>query len=89
MFDRGHGRKSKAGDARTVAVVALRTAGLMQVQTDGEQVALRLLAGRDATSLAGAPCRLPPSRVPRTGKTRSAGSPDRPQQGLHTRLHDG
>jgi transposase len=46
MFDRGHGRKTDPGDARTVAVVAIRTAGLTQVQPDGELVALRLLAER-------------------------------------------
>jgi hypothetical protein len=29
IFDRGHGRKNDPGDARTVAVVALRTKGLL------------------------------------------------------------
>ena len=46
MFDQGHGRKNDPGDARTVAVVAIRTARLQQVQIDGEMVALRLLSER-------------------------------------------
>jgi transposase len=46
MFDRGHGRKNDPTDARTVAVVALRTQGLRQVQVDDEMVAIRLLSER-------------------------------------------
>ena len=46
MFDQGHGRKNDPGDARTVAVVAIRTVRLQQVQIDGEMVALRLLSER-------------------------------------------
>ena len=42
----GHGRKNDPEDARTVAVVALRTPGLREVQPDGDLVALRLLSGR-------------------------------------------
>ena len=43
MFDAGHGRKNDPGDARTVAVVAMRTTGLHQVVPDDEMVALRLM----------------------------------------------
>lgn len=46
VLDRGHGRKTDPGDARTVAVVAVRTDGLTQVQPDDGLVALRLLAER-------------------------------------------
>ena len=46
MFDQGHGRKNDPGDARTVAVVGLRTRRLRQVEPDGELVALRLLSER-------------------------------------------
>lgn len=42
----GHGRKNDPEDARTVAVVALRTPGLREVTADGDRVALRLLNGR-------------------------------------------
>lgn len=45
-LDTGHGRKNDPEDARTVAVVALRTPGLRDVTVDGELVALRLLSGR-------------------------------------------
>jgi len=46
IFDTGHGRKNDPGDARTIAVVALRTKGLRQVVLDDERIALRLMADR-------------------------------------------
>lgn len=46
IFDIGHGRKNDPGDARTVAVVALRTKGLRQVVLDDERLALRLMSER-------------------------------------------
>lgn len=46
MFDIGHGRKNDPGDARTVAVVALRTKNLRQVVLDDDMVALRLMSER-------------------------------------------
>ena len=46
IFDVGHGRKNDPGDARTVAVVAIRTKGLRRVIPDDEMVALRLLSER-------------------------------------------
>jgi transposase len=46
IFDVGHGRKNDPGDARTVAVVAIRTSGLRQVVPDDEMVALRLMSER-------------------------------------------
>jgi transposase len=46
IFDVGHGRKNDPGDARTVAVVAIRTQGLRQVVPDDEMVALRLMSER-------------------------------------------
>jgi transposase len=48
IFDRGHGRKNDPVDARTVAVVALRTKGLRQVVLDDELIALRLMSERRA-----------------------------------------
>jgi transposase len=42
----GHGRKNDPGDARTIAVVAVRTPGLRRVELDDERVALRLLSDR-------------------------------------------
>ncbi len=48
IFDRGHGRKSDPADARTTAVVALRTKGLREVMLDDEMVALRLMSERHA-----------------------------------------
>jgi transposase len=45
IFDVGHGRKTDP-DARTVAVVAIRTRGLRQVVPDDEMVALRLMSER-------------------------------------------
>jgi transposase len=42
----GHGRKNDPGEARTVAVVALRTRGRPQVVPDDEMVALRLMSER-------------------------------------------
>jgi hypothetical protein len=41
IFDVGHGRKNDPTDARTVAVVALRTRNLRQVMVDDEMVAIR------------------------------------------------
>jgi transposase len=46
IFDRGHGRKNDPTDARTVAVVALRTKGLREVALDDELIALRLMSER-------------------------------------------
>jgi transposase len=46
VFATGQGRKSDPVDARSVAVVALRTDGLRQVVTDDTTVALRLLVDR-------------------------------------------
>jgi transposase len=48
IFDRGHGRKNDPVDARTVAVVALRTKGLREVVLDDELIALRLMSERRA-----------------------------------------
>jgi len=48
IFDRGHGRKNDATDARTVAVVALRTKGLRAVVLDDDLIALRLMSERRA-----------------------------------------
>ena len=53
VFSTGHGRKTDATDAHSIAVVAVRTAGLARVAVDGELVALRLLADR-RDELAGA-----------------------------------
>ncbi|MCX2952821.1 IS110 family transposase [Lentzea sp. NEAU-D7] len=46
VFDTGHGRKTDATDARSVALVALRTTGLHRVSPDDHTVALRLLVDR-------------------------------------------
>ena len=46
MFDVGHGRKNDPGDARTVAVVALRTRNLRPVVLDDAMVAIRLMSER-------------------------------------------
>lgn len=46
IFDTGHGRKNDPTDARTIAVVGLRTAGLRQVQPDGDAIALKLMSER-------------------------------------------
>lgn len=48
IFDRGHGRKNDPTDARTVAVVALRTKGLREVTLDDELIAIRLMSERRA-----------------------------------------
>jgi hypothetical protein len=45
VFATGQGRKNDPVDARSVAVVALRTNGLRQVVVDDTAVALRLLVG--------------------------------------------
>ncbi len=52
MFDVGHGRKNDPADARTVAVVALRTKGLRAVVADDEMVAIRLMSERRADLVA-------------------------------------
>jgi Transposase len=46
VFSTGQGRKTDATDAHSVAVVALRTPTLRQVQPDDRTVALRLLVDR-------------------------------------------
>src|ERR671921_1205248 len=46
VFATGQGRKTDPVDAHSVAVVALRTAGLRRVQIDDTTVALRLLVDR-------------------------------------------
>jgi transposase len=46
VFSTGQGRKTDATDAHSIAVVALRTAGLRVVEVDDETVALRLLVDR-------------------------------------------
>jgi transposase len=46
IFDTGHGRKNDPADARTVAVVALRTKGLRIVTLDDDRLALRLMTER-------------------------------------------
>jgi transposase len=51
LFDTGHNRKTDARDAHSIAVVAVRTAGLRVLQVDGELEALRMLTDRrDALS---------------------------------------
>ena len=46
LFDTGHNRKTDARDAHSIAVVAVRTAGLRVLQVDGELEALRMLVER-------------------------------------------
>ena len=46
LFDRGHNRKTDAGDAHSIAVVAARTPTLRVLQVDGELEALRMLTDR-------------------------------------------
>lgn len=46
LFDTGHNRKTDALDAHSIAVVALRTAGLQVMVEDGELEALRMLTDR-------------------------------------------
>ncbi len=46
LFDTGHNRKTDALDAHSIAVVAVRTAGLRVVAADGELEALRMLTDR-------------------------------------------
>jgi transposase len=46
LFDTGHNRKSDAHDAHSIAIVAVRTAGLRVLRADGELEALRMLADR-------------------------------------------
>jgi hypothetical protein len=53
VFSTGHGRKTDATDAHSIAVVAVRTTNLASVSVEDELVALRLLADR-CDELAGA-----------------------------------
>jgi hypothetical protein len=53
VFSTGHGRKTDATDAHSIAAVAVRTPGLSPATVDDELVALRLLADR-RDELAGA-----------------------------------
>ena len=46
LFDTGHNRKTDALDAHSIAMVALRTAGLRVLAPDGELEALRMLTDR-------------------------------------------
>jgi transposase len=46
LFDTGHNRKTDARDAYSIAIVAVRTAGLRVLRVDGELEALRMLADR-------------------------------------------
>jgi len=46
VFDTGHGRKTDATDAHSIAMVALRTRGLHQLRADEDLTVLRLLADR-------------------------------------------
>ena len=48
LFDTGHNRKTDAHDAHSVAVVAVRTAGLRVLSYDAELEALRMLVDRRA-----------------------------------------
>ena len=49
LFDTGHNRKTDALDAHSIAVVAVRTAGLRVLEVDGELEALRMLTDRRET----------------------------------------
>ena len=46
LFDTGHNRKTDALDAHSIAMVALRTAGLRVLRPDGDLEALRMLTDR-------------------------------------------
>jgi transposase len=46
VFDTGHGRKTDATDAHSIAMAALRTRGLRQLHHDEDLAVLRLLADR-------------------------------------------
>ncbi len=46
LFDTGLGRKTDALDAHSIAIVAVRTAGLRVLQVDGQLEALRMLTDR-------------------------------------------
>lgn len=46
LFDTGHNRKTDALDAHSIAVVAVRTAGLRVLKVDGELEAMRMLVER-------------------------------------------
>ncbi|KAB7741458.1 IS110 family transposase [Nostocoides sp. F2B08] len=48
LFDTGHNRKTDAHDAHSVAVVAVRTAGLRVLSYDADLEALRMLSDRRA-----------------------------------------
>ncbi len=46
LFDTGHNRKTDALDAHSIAIVAVRTAGLRVLKVDGELEAMRMLTDR-------------------------------------------
>ena len=46
VFSKGHGRKTDADDAASIALAALRGDGVFPVQVDGTMASLRLLADR-------------------------------------------
>ena len=46
ISDTGHGCKNDPGDARAIAVVGLRAAGLRRVEADGDRVVLKLMSER-------------------------------------------
>ena len=46
LFDTGHNRQTDALDAHSIAMVALRTAGLRELAADGQLEALRMQADR-------------------------------------------
>ena len=46
LFDTGHNRKTDALDAHSIAIVAVRTSTLRELQVDGELEALRMLTDR-------------------------------------------
>lgn len=46
VFSKGHGRKTDADDAASIALAALRGGGVFPVQVDGMMASLRLLADR-------------------------------------------
>ena len=81
IFDRGHGRKNDPADARTTAVVALRTKGLREVVLDDEMVALRLMSedgpARVVAAVPWAGWGLTCGRPPSSGSTTSGPCSDR------------
>jgi transposase len=76
IFDVGHGPKNDPGDARTVAVVAIRTSGLRQVVPDDETTRLAMalqgpISGRSRRSarswIVGEPSAWTTTQVPKDG----------------------